>query len=1313
MKMTKILLLILYIFQMNNCEEKKYLYRCGVDDKDITPLPATNFIPIDKGKKDRRLNDVEYKDFHIYLDLLNIKKDIINFHLEEYEDLFISSLNKAVETLQTLLKVRKLKNAYMFLDSQITDMGIEVWNKTVIGNNSIGDTNSLGIDLFIFGRLDDEMDPHTLATAGPRLIVPETGQPLVGLVNINTKVDYSKINSKEYFQSIILHEFTHILGFLNYHFINFFHNMGTKVDDFGVTRYYINSSKVIEVAKKYYNCPEIDGIELEESGGEGTAGSHWEARILLGDYMNGVVYPEEQVISEFTLALLEDTGYYKANYYTGGLMQYGRGKGCDFIKKRCVNEEHEINPLFENEFYDSVKAPSLMDASCSSGRQSRTYRAWWLYNDLPTYYQYFPNPQYGGYSAADYCPVSKEYGTETESSYYSGHCSLKGNGEYGTRIYYETREETRINETHVSYEIKYHNFTSEKLKPYTGEIFSDHSFCYQSSLIKENADINADVVRAICYESFCSELSLTIKINEEYIVCPRSGGKIELEGYKGFFLCPDYNLICSGKIICNDMFDCVDKKSEVKEESYNYDYTIKTSQNLEEAEISMSDEINNYELGVNGICPINCKHCHENNICMKCRNDYGLIGAKENNEIKCLELSILSIGYYQDDNIYYKCIDHCDICTNNIDCDTCSQGYEFANGKCLKQIQNCEIYGNDDSCIKCKENYAFKKEDRTACFNLNTLDNYYTKDEGISYYPCDNDISNCDFCSYDSIKMEINCDLCKTEYALFKEENKCLNKEELNKKYFYLNNTHINKCSNVIEHCDECINNEKCLKCKNNYFMINDDEKTCVQVSNINIKNYYLNNDKSIYYSCDSILYQDIPNCKECSSKSICTSCQNNYTFIDGNKSNCIEKDKLKDKYIQDPSDNSNFIKCENKFSNCDTCNNEICISCKNEYIFINDIFSNCILKSSIDLKIYFTTDNITYYSCKEEAYKKREECLMINTEISKTEIQEISSKNHEIFILQVQLINKLLKIYLTSSSKIEKDFHIKLSVDLYKSKRNIRNLQESPSQKDYQVDFFNNEDNEIQPGNIFSITSKEEFDEGDRIVVNENQNINYGFKILNNNNKILDTKETKKMIDKGEIVDFSNISTNYQISEYLIESSSQGCEFDLVSKDNIKENKQNIILNFIEKDNKNNNINIECIISSANNNKIPCSLEQEVDNNYNLNSYVGSNEKGLYYIKQENQDFHITCQEKKSNKRTLWIILGIVGAVILITLIIVLIVCCPKKNSTKEEKNKGNIVYQTSNSENDYSSPRPVKKNKTIKKKKKSKKIKTKNKKK
>ena len=79
----------------------------------------------------------------------------------------------------------------------------------------------------------------------------------------------------------------------------------------------------------------------------------------------------------------------------------------------------------------------------------------------------------------------------------------------------------------------------------------------------------------------CSSRSLTIKIHENYIVCPRAGGKIEVEGYGGFLLCPDYNLICSGTEMCNDMFDCVKKKSMTKSDSYKYDYKSKTTQNLE------------------------------------------------------------------------------------------------------------------------------------------------------------------------------------------------------------------------------------------------------------------------------------------------------------------------------------------------------------------------------------------------------------------------------------------------------------------------------------------------------------------------------------------------------------------------------------------------------------------------------------------------------------------------------------------------------------------------------------------------------------
>ena len=784
MQATKILLLVLSFIPNIHCQEnkeKKFFYRCGVDDQEIKTIPVSSTVSVNDDN--RRLNTGEFKDFKIYLDLINIKNDIKKFHLEEYEDLFIDSMNKAVETLESLLQVKNLGKGFIFTDQQIIKIKISDWNKTIIGNKAIGNSKELGIDLFIFGRFDDQMDEYTLASAGPKYMDPKTYQPIVGVVNINKNVNYSKINSKEYFQSIIIHEFTHILGFLKSYFTNYIHNIFNKTDEYGLNRFYINSTKVISVAKKYFNCSEIDGVELEESGGSGTVGSHWEARILLGDYMNGVVYPEEQVISEFTLALLEDTGYYKANYYTGGLMRYGKNKGCDFIKKRCVDSKHEINPFFGNEFYDSIKSPDLIDASCSSGRQSRTYHAWWIYNNLPDYYKYFTNEQYGGFSPADYCPVSKEYYRETESSYYTGHCSTKGNGEYGTKIIYHVEENQKINETHYSTVTKRYYYTSKYLqsKSMTGETYSDHSFCYQSSLIKNDINFDSSIVRAICYESFCSDLSLTVKINEDYLVCPREGGKIEVEGYKGFFLCPDYNLICSGSVMCNDMFDCIEKKSTVKEESYIYDYTIKTSQNLEDAELAIADEINNYELSDNGICPKNCKHCYENNTCIKCRNGYDFLGSKNNQEIKCLSETELSKGFYKVNNINYPCIKNCDVCSDDNTCETCSEGCDYTNGNCIKKVENCEEYDNDGICAKCKDNYAFKEDNRNLCLNKeNNFDNYYTKDEGISYYPCVDKISDCSKCYYDDINTKIKCYLCNDDYALFEKDNLCFLKNNLN-----------------------------------------------------------------------------------------------------------------------------------------------------------------------------------------------------------------------------------------------------------------------------------------------------------------------------------------------------------------------------------------------------------------------------------------------------------------------------------------------------------------------------------------------------
>ena len=94
---------------------------------------------------------------------------------------------------------------------------------------------------------------------------------------------------------------------------------------------------------------------------------------------------------------------------------------------------------------------------------------------------------------------------------------------------------------------------------------------------------------------------------------------------------------------------------------------------------------------------------------------------------------------------YYNSMDFCDICFNYTSCNNCSEGYDYFNGKCILQIKNCREYLNESLCDKCDDNFTFNEDNRSVCLSKeNFTGDYYTKDNGISYYPCDNEIENCD-----------------------------------------------------------------------------------------------------------------------------------------------------------------------------------------------------------------------------------------------------------------------------------------------------------------------------------------------------------------------------------------------------------------------------------------------------------------------------------------------------------------------------------------------------------------------------------------
>ena len=191
-----------------------------------------------------------------------------------------------------------------------------------------------------------------------------------------------------------------------------------------------------------------------------------------------------------------------------------------------------------------------------------------------------------------------------------------------------------------------------------------------------------------------------------------------------------------------------------------------------------------------------------------------------------------------------------------------------------------------------------------------------------------------------------------------------------------------------------------------------------------------------------------------------------------------------------------------------------------------------------------------------------------------------------------------------------------------------------------------------------------------------------YETKELNNNNKILDTSENEKMIKNGEMIDLSKNISEYKINNYIIKSSTTGCDFYLNSDKIIEDSKHEINLNFIESNNINNNISANCTLSSENNNKIPCLIQEGINNTYTLDSYIGTKNETFYTITPDNneQKFELTCINKatddNSNKNksnslsTAEIIVIIVVSILFVgAFVFVVGYCCLKKKKIYPEK--------------------------------------------
>jgi len=201
---------------------------------------------------------------------------------------------------------------------------------------------------FVFMVETDSSSDYVASTVSCSL-ASGSKRPLVGKTVISTH--YVKSTSDPLLHEkqmiCIMHEVIHALGFSKSLYSHWLTSSGktltghiTSATLDGATATVINAEPLTSRLRAHFGCSSLKGAYMENSGSSGTAGSHFERRQFAYEIMtSGLI--SQMATSEFTLAILESTGWYVPDYAAyAEPFAWGQGQGCGFLTGSCSSNSY-------------------------------------------------------------------------------------------------------------------------------------------------------------------------------------------------------------------------------------------------------------------------------------------------------------------------------------------------------------------------------------------------------------------------------------------------------------------------------------------------------------------------------------------------------------------------------------------------------------------------------------------------------------------------------------------------------------------------------------------------------------------------------------------------------------------------------------------------------------------------------------------------------------------------------------------------------------------------------------------------------------